>query len=107
MSVRTIAPPAAGAVLGPFAANQPALGVERVAVGAAAVLAKRRHRRPLLSIFKMRLPWMSLKKTLPVGIDGRAFEKADAGGDGDFRFRGEERGGERSFGEIGHFGGTR
>ena len=56
---------AAGALLAALAADEPALGVEAVAVGAAAVGAEDADLRLSASIFRMRLPAMSLKKTLP------------------------------------------
>src|SRR5262245_54255643 len=95
------APPAAGTVFAPLAANQPPLPIKRIAVGPPAVLAKRRHHS--LSVhFEDPTALNIAKEDVALGIDSRAFEKTSASCDRNCGFWGQQFRGEWSFGKIRH-----
>ena len=80
---------AAGALLAALAADEPALGVEAVAVGAAAVGAEV-VTAPFGVHLQDAIAGNVAEEDVARGIDGGAFQEADAGSDGDFGFGGEE-----------------
>src|SRR6185369_10900232 len=100
------APPSSGTVLGAFAANQSALRVERVAVGAAAVVAKNRHGAARVHL-QDTVSLDVAEKDISLTIDPWTFQETDARRDGNFRVLRKQIRRQRSFGQIGHLGGSR
>jgi len=80
------------------------LPVEGVAVGAAAVFAEGGDHAAGVELQDAAVLDVA-EEDVAVGVDRGAFQKAEARGEGDFGFGGEERGGQGRFGEIGHVGG--